>query len=85
MKHLATIRLANTFRESIRRMESGQEPDDVDGAVYALRSAVSDLIDLRHSSLADRVMDEERAINAAFYALAGLVEDLCSSRLEAAE
>lgn len=53
-------------------------PDDVDAAVYALRHAAADLIELRHTD-ADRVMEEKKAIHAAFSALKGLVEDIEAS------
>lgn len=51
-------------------------PDDVDGAVYALRHAVSDLIEYRHGALADRVIAERAAIHAAAAELQNLIRDL---------
>ena len=54
-------------------------PDDVDAAIYALRHAVADLIEYRHTE-GDRVVDEKKAIHAAFSALKGLVEDIEESR-----
>jgi hypothetical protein len=51
-------------------------PDDVDGALYALRHAVSDLIEYRHGTLADRVMQERDAIHAAAAELQNLLRDL---------
>lgn len=54
-------------------------PDDVDAAVWSLRHAVADLVEYRHTE-GDRVMDEKKAIHAAFSALKGLVEDIEASQ-----
>ena len=54
-------------------------PDDVDAAVWSLRHAVADLIEYRHTD-GDRVLDEKRAIHAAFSALKGLIEDIEASQ-----
>lgn len=54
-------------------------PDDIDAAVYALRHAVADLIEYRHTD-ADRVLEEKRSIHAAYSALKGLVEDIEESQ-----
>lgn len=65
----------------LQKMEKAKKlaPDDVDAAVWSLRHAVADLVEYRHTE-SDRVMDEKRAIHAAFSALKGLVEDIEASQ-----
>lgn len=60
-----------------------EQPDDVDGALYALRHSVADLVEMRHGPMADRVVEEEKTIRASMSALQGLLDDIWNSRIAA--